>query len=189
VKVQKVISAQTNERTILRRPLNLKLLRFFVIMQEDQDFGYGWNFQAAVKIQLFAVDHRRDTFTKFIFNEYNTFVIFSRDTLRDTLRPTYHIIRHSTSAYANRNPTFLNQIQPPEPPPTGKTILCLPCARPLLTPLQPRTHVMYSGTRMSYKPPPWGPHATVYLLTAFRPLPVVLLPECIRVEERGSCLP
>jgi len=103
------------------------------------------------------------------------------------LRSTYHIIRHSTSAYANRNPTFLNQIQPPEPSPTGKAILCLPCARPLLTPLQPRTHVMYSGTR--YKPPLWGPRATVYLLTAFRPLPVVLLPECIRVEECGSCLP
>lgn len=77
---------------------------------------------------------------------------------------SYHTIRHSTPRrlrHPNLTQRPRTKSNPPEPPP-GRGILCLPCARPLLNPLQPRTRVMYSGARMSYKAtstsPPWGDH-------------------------------
>lgn len=121
---------------------------------------------------------------------------FSRDSLvrsvsyHTTLNhPGFSALTQPNSTHPETKP---NSLPPPRNwcPCRRASILCLSYARPLLTPAAPRTRVMYSGIRMSYKLLPLPPTRTrmcvgacvrvcmcmlylwpQYLLTAFWPLP------------------
>lgn len=194
MKVQKVISPRTNERTVFCL-FNLKLLRFPSLCKKSKTLNsvtvLNRKFSSCREDPMIRSITDAARLRNVYFWRMLSRCTFARHSVVEVDISYHTTLDLASFACANRNPTSLNQIQPPEPPPTGKAILCLPCARPLLTPLQLRTHVMYSGTWMSYKLPPL-PRGLLRLcicLLHFSRFRWILLSEVIRAEERGSCLP